>query len=569
MIHTAKTLASIRSLNTVLFLAGFFCTVLPAFSADIPGVPRDSNFNNTGSYDSTRVEAQLIVPVKEDTQVVHFIRDNNDPRVVTKTYFIQCADPYEIRDYLRQMVQSKRVGNTSPQQNYPSNTSNPNVSTVSSIELTEPVNAQLGYNPVSQLGSNTAVECLKYADGTGLLIVSAEEYRFHDHENGMGIDSLVDMLDNPDMGPLNYGYQMYFYLPKFVPARNLMPMIENVGMNINDVTELWQGMDIVAYDPDLNWLIFDVCNYSCENIAHLLSLYDVPIPQVRLKIKVYQVYDENDDKIGIDFQNWKNNMGADFFSVGGRYRNNWAAAYDLGGLGKNFGSERTSYFNFNPKWNTRYLDFLASRGNAKIAYTGELCIRNNTSAQFARTTQIFYSDDSQPVPGSTSSPNMGVGAYELLSAITGQTIDPAKDIPVAKGNQQITTQSSGYGFTLTVNNASVNLNETRFDITLQNTSLIGFESSGAPRISSGNTVSQVVSLPYGKDSFVIGGLHKQEVVHSETGIPWLCEIPWIGYLFSTQSESVKHSELIVTAQCEWDSPQNSSASAHTVSHSKP
>ena len=36
-------------------------------AAEIPGVPRDSNFNNTGGYDSTRVEAQLLVAVKEDT----------------------------------------------------------------------------------------------------------------------------------------------------------------------------------------------------------------------------------------------------------------------------------------------------------------------------------------------------------------------------------------------------------------------------------------------------------------------------------------------------------------------
>ena len=54
--------------------------------------------------------------------------------------------------------------------------------------LTEPLNAQPGYQPIAQLGSNTAVECLKYVDGTGLLIVSAEEYRFKDYENGMGID---------------------------------------------------------------------------------------------------------------------------------------------------------------------------------------------------------------------------------------------------------------------------------------------------------------------------------------------------------------------------------------------
>ena len=96
-----------KILSAMLFSAA----VLTA--ADIPVVPRDSNFNNTGGYDSTRVEAQLVVPVKEGTKVLHFIRDNNDPRVITKTYELKHVDPYEFRDYLRQMVPSKRVGNTS------------------------------------------------------------------------------------------------------------------------------------------------------------------------------------------------------------------------------------------------------------------------------------------------------------------------------------------------------------------------------------------------------------------------------------------------------------------------
>ena len=38
---------------------------LPLFGAEIPGVPRDSNTNITGGYDSTRVHAQLILSVKD------------------------------------------------------------------------------------------------------------------------------------------------------------------------------------------------------------------------------------------------------------------------------------------------------------------------------------------------------------------------------------------------------------------------------------------------------------------------------------------------------------------------
>ena len=563
----------------------FLLLAAPALlhGAEIPGVPRDSNFNNTGGYDSTRVEAQLLVKVKEDTREVHFVRDNADPRVITKTYVLRHVDPYEFRDYLRQMVQSKRVGNTSLQQNYPGNTTTaPLTATVSSPELATPANAQPGYNPPLQLGSNTAVECLKYADGTGLLFVSAEDYRFEDHENGMGIDSIVAMLDNPALGAINYGSQMFFYLPKFVPAQNLLPLIQNMGMNISDVTELWQGQDVVAIDPDLNWLIFDVSNYSCDNLAKMLALYDVPIPQVRLRIRVYELYSENDERMGIDFQSWKNNEGADLFSVGGRYRNNWAAVYN-GGLNRADGSERTSFYNFNPKWNTRYLDFLASRGKAKVLHTGELCVRNNTPAQLSRTTQIFYSDTSQPVNGAiepgttidpsngTPFPDAGVGPYELLSSIAawfGRSIDrpdrESADLAIGKGEQQVTTAFAGFGFTMTVNNASVNLDETRFSVTLSNSSLIGFESNGKPRISNGNTVTQEVSLPHGKDRFVIGGLRKQEQVKSRTGIPWLMEVPYLGYLFSTESTSIRNAELIVVGECVWDSPKDSPAAARST-----
>ena len=567
-------------MKSYLFTAAFMAGI-GIFAAEVAGTPRDSNIQNTAGYDGTRVEAQLLVNVQDKTKVVHFIRDNNDPRVVTKTYLLKHVDPYDIRDYLRQMVQTKRVGNTSLQQQFPLNAvnggsgtpgTNPGIgtaaaatvaATVSSPVLTTPPTAQPGYNPTLQLGSNTAVECLKYVDGTSLLIVSAEEYRFKDHENGMGLDSIIKFMDRPQMGA-NFGTQIFFYLPKFVPARNLVNLIQNVGMNISDVTELWQGQDLVTSDPDLNWLIFDVSNYSCDNIAALLAKYDVPIPQVRLKISVVEVYDENDDKMGFDFQNWKNNEGADFFSVGGRMRNNWSALYS-NGMSSAFGSERTSFYNFNPKWNTRYLDFLAASGRAKVVHSGELLIRNNTPAKLDRTTQIFYIDTSKPYPNALSLPDTGVGPYELLSSLigeirrkSGETADTVANgnYPVGKGNQQITTASSGYGFTMSVANASVNLAETSFQVTLNNTSLIGFQSNGQPRISKPSVVSLQVSLPYGKDSFVIGGLRKQEKVESSTGIPWLADIPVVGYLFSTKSNSVKHSELVVLAQCEWASPKD-------------
>jgi hypothetical protein len=175
----------------------------------------------------------------------------------------------------------------------------------------------------------------------------------------------------------------------------------------------------VAYDPDLNWLIFDVANYSMKNIDHMLEKYDVPIPQVRLTIRVCEIDVENDQKLGLDFQAWKNNDGMDFFSAGGRFRDNWAASF--GGTLMNSGSERTRFFNFNPKWNTRYIDLLFSSGKAKVVHSAEMIIRNNTSAVLDRTTQIFYMDTQTPANNTISDPARL--PYKLLSTLIGEAID--------------------------------------------------------------------------------------------------------------------------------------------------
>ena len=536
-------------MKKLILFAVLFSLAAMAYAAAVPGVPRDSNFGNTGGYDATRVSAWMNINIADKTKELHFIRDNNDPRVVTKTYVLKNVDPYEFRDYLRQMVQSKRVGNASLQQQYPSNTTErPYIATASSVQL-NPATAQPGYDPAAQLGSNTAVECLKYVDGTGILIVSAEEYRFKDSKNGIGIDTLVAMLDDPALGVLNYGYQMFIYLPKFVPARNLKVLLENVGMNTSDVTELWQGQDLVAVDPDLNLLAFDVANYSCANIAKMLAKYDVPIPQVKLEISVYEITSENDDKMGLDFQSWKNNGGMNFFSAGGRYRSNWEAAYSGATMPfQTFGNERTSFFNFNPRWNTRYLDFLAAKGRARIVHTGVIVIRNNYPALLERTTRIFYPDKTVQANNTSTTPDLGIAAYRLLSDLVGKLV--TSDIAVSKATEENAKMAStSFGFEMKVENASVNLFETRFDVSLSNTSLLGFQSDGTPRISNKNVVSQTISLPHSTGSFIIGNLSKEELTVSKTGIPYLKDIPLLGYLFSTQSTSRKHSRLVVAGRC--------------------
>ena len=555
--------------NIVFSAAGILAASAVSVSAQ-----QQINNNATEVYDRSNVQAQLRLNIEKETDTVHFVRDNTDPYVITKTYILKHADPYELRPYLRTVVQAKKITQ-----------------------------------------DDTYIECIKYNDGTGALIVSAEEDRFGKQPNGIGIDEIVAALDQPKITSSS-GMVRFLYFPMYRNAEELRNLVFNVGTtHTSDPYELERGTDKVYWDNELNAMFFYVPKFSRKNIESMLKYYDTPINQATVKYTVYEVYAENDGKIGADFQSWKNNDGADLLSTGGRYRSNWTSTWD-GGIAPQTGSNKTQYFNFNPKWNSKYLDFLVSKSSAKVLTTGAVLVRNNQTATIVKQTGVFYDKQTQ-IAGSVidqtittksgvaiTMADMTISDGDSVFAITGtatsaaavkfnphgnssmvrymvaidgggafftkngvnvgKQIDVASfatvgndwntwtnDITVAKGMAITTEVSAGtnYGFTMTVL-PQVNRESTSIKVDMQNSSLIGWKSDGSPRISVGNRVVTDIMIDNGSNRFVIGGMEKRDVVRSVSGVPLLRELPGIGWLFSTESESTKLSRLVVVGECQ-------------------
>ena len=527
----------------------------------------------TADYGETAVRAEFRFNVKEDTDVVHIIKDNADPNVVTKTYVLKHADPYEIRGYLREIVQTRRVD-----------------------------------------GSDTGIQAIKYNDGTGIIMVSAEDYRFEDAENGQGIDSIVEMLDKPGVASVP-GTAVYVYEPKYRSAAELRDMIEAAGADVaGDETENVGGSDLIRCDEGLNLLVFNTTQFSRKNIDTVLKEYDRPYPEVRTKITVYELYAENDAKLGLDFQAWKNNDGIDLFSTGGRFMKNFAS--DGSALVRGGGWSDTQYFNFNPKWNTKYIDFLASKGKAKVLHTCELAVRSGTTAEIERTSQVFlaqleeienpeyieeYIHLENVVPGQDfeltafnkhkeaigisasgavtldivhlSSPtatlaerysmrlkggnftaggrSLGRKAEAKFCEVTddnGNEIEfESNNLTAWKGNAVTTDGSDEFGFRLSLT-PSVSEKATMLSVNVSNSSLIGYTSDGSPRIQKGAEIASDFMISNDGTKLVIGGIEKRDVVSVSGGIPFLKDLPILGWVFSTESESTKRSQLLVVAE---------------------
>lgn len=497
-------------MNNKIFLlsvALFSASVLTAAETinlvpeQIPGKSK-ADFNAPSSgYGSSSVQAQLRLEVKDGTKAIHFIRDNNDPYVITKAYELKHADPYGLRWYLNAIINAKRVD-----QNRPS------------------------------------VAALKFNNGRKLLIVSAEAYRFEDDGYGESIDKLVERLDQPGL-TASSGRPKFIYFPKINSAATLKKMVSEVGASAIDV-EFDNGVDKLIVDGGLNALFVAAPFWSWKHISNMLAQYDRPIPEIRFRYKVVEIFAENDDKLGLDFQSWKNNDGADFFSVGGRFRSNWASTFGAGV--NNSGSSKTEFFNFNPKWNSKYIDFLTSRGKARVLTSGVLNAKNRTTTSINVGSGLFYDDVSQKIePGNTGS---------LPEPFAGKPDVPeAGKLEIQKGQQQITKVAEGFRFSLDLVEPVVTASSTTLRFHAESVSLIGWDSKGEPRLNKSEIETEVQIGNSGKN-FVIGGLKKFDVVRGVAGLPLLKDLPLLGWLFSTESESTKKSQIVILASAEYSTP---------------
>ncbi len=486
-------------MNRKLTLAGM--ATLGAFALLANEQPTN---NSNPTYSQSNVQAQLRLNIREDADTVHFIRDTNDPKIITKTYVLKHADPYSLRPYLREMVQALRV-------DYNNAAGKANTAYYNTYSKDNAAGTDKIFVP-------TTIECVRFADGTGVIMVSAEDYRFLDSTNGMGIDSLVNKLDVPNLMNSS-GQPKYIYFPANRSAKELQTMIKLVGANVsNDTVELIGGKDKIEVDEDLNCLFMNTALYSRKNIEEMLRIYDVAHPEIRISCTVYELSAENDGMLGLDFQSWKNNDGVKFFSTGANLSHNYNISDIVAPIAPN-GTINSHYFNFEPKWNTKFLDFLVSKGKAKVFSTADLAVQNGTTGNVLRKSGTLYAASTK---------------------IT--TTDKSGNIVEVK------TANDKFKFQLKVT-PSITEKAATVQIVINTVSMLGYTSSGTVRTTAYES-SQKVMLGTSRNRLYLGGIEKTDVVSDVGGVPFLKDLPILGFLFATERESTKKSHLIVVADCE-------------------
>lgn len=161
---------------------------------------------------------------------INLITTNNDGKVISKTYILNHADPYEIKPLLEAAVGTKRINK-----------------------------------------ANTGIECVRYKDGKGAVIVSAEAYRFQKSKYGINIDELVKTLDKPGV-KVNGGDNIDAYFMQQNDARDIKRFIKRMGFEGTKADD-----ERVIVDPDTNTVIIRSAPFRKKTIKKLIKEVDPPV----------------------------------------------------------------------------------------------------------------------------------------------------------------------------------------------------------------------------------------------------------------------------------------------------
>lgn len=118
---------------------------------------------------------------------------------------------------------------------------------------------------------------------------------------------------------------------------------------------------------------------------------------------------------------------------------------------------------------------------------------------------------------------------------------------VNASNTVSTTSFAGYasaGTTISVTPHISEADHLQLDYVVALNSFTGAGGSGIPPPRQSNTLQSKVTIPDGS-TIVVGGLNRRNASHTKAGVPFLSDIPGVGTLFSSTSDTDRRSTLFV------------------------
>ena len=378
------------------------------------------------------------------------------------------------------------------------------------------------------------------------------------------VDDMIAKMDRPSKikdvngSPLKgTGITRYVYSPKWRSSQDMVTLMVKTGIpadasgydydtdSVDSDSIKYDGR--IVYDSASNLIYWkDSPNKSADLLKYLTWL-DRPVPQVAVRFKLYEVRDSDLTDIGIDYAAWKNGPGLEIAGFGADlFSGRWNETVQVAQLANElmpFINDSMSWgygsMFFAPAFDMSFLRLLQQNGKAREVSTVTLTLRNNGTAETTFTPDyqniVKKENDKTYVESS--------GTSSLTLKITSPTIcfdgiQPDRKtglLPFTEADYQ--NKFSGVF---------------DFQYTLTNTSVVERNNYGS-ELTESTDLSGYGTIKIKQESFLAGWTRTMDVEQT-IGVPFLCELPVLKYIFGTTTRNKEQTHFFLTAEAEFVHP---------------
>lgn len=269
---------------------------------------------------------------------------------------------------------------------------------------------------------------------------------------------------------------------------------------------------------------------------------DIPLSKITLDTQIYEVDTNDEMSVGVDFQAWKNGPGARLFRFA--FMNHEERIRDI----ESSDWARLSAYDF--LVTSAYVDFMQTKGKAKLLTDTALSAVSGTFAAISTSNGVVsFVSDTSALPAQPTTPAITVntpGSGDLEFDV--DTAGTPKKVYVNNltdwSRRTLSYQNTGSaGVTLAIAPV-VGQESAEMDAVLGVTEFSGYTPTGQPIVAT-RSVSSRFEVK-NNQPIVMGGLCRTVTAKTVTGIPYLCDIPYVGqYVFGKTVDTKTQKRLTV------------------------
>ena len=324
------------------------------------------------------------------------------------------------------------------------------------------------------------------------------------------------------------------YQPKYRSGQALLNVL------VNSVIGEGPWSSVYAWDANSNQIYWKDNASNTEYVYQFLGFLDRPAPQITFQFTVTEVRESTFRDIGLDYLAWKNGPGLNLFQAG-------FDAFSLSSAGSaalQAASGPAGGFFFAPQIDASFLRILEQSGNAKIKDSATLTVSNSDSAEYSiafnpQYQNIIKSDNDRTsvVPGMTAVPQ---GYAQIMLTVQQPIV-----------NLHYGTTQQGYPASEAFSVANYQPGTYRkfpgtvfFGYSLQTADAVERDNSGAELLDTG-VISGNILAALNKE-IILARWDGEETVEQRIGVPFLVDIPVLGYLFGTTTTVKEKTQVYLT-----------------------